>query len=1264
MSEQLNYQVRLFAEGVRIPVFGVSRTQTNSGRFSMTLQIPPTPEALMVPPNTYFHAFVRSIGGHQPGKFVLFGEGRMKTRGLGTDTDGGRYVVVQCEGVEGDWSQFKLGFNIGQDANLNLPRLMRFFVGLSSGEGELFDGYDAAMAAQSLATITGADRAPYLDFYFVLARLVEQMGPISTIAHIATNLAAFSPLYKQLYESTKVAKKIGFAENRRVGEYLGANVLLESFLGRVQSMPNDASLFDLMQMLLPDTLHHYTHIASPWFNEAALNNVLKLVRTTKGELHPSLLPSLIVPSGAPSGVAVGSGGWVSPMTVAMGTRSGQRYGAPRDRNGVPGEHHGVDYPAPVGTPVFAPRGGRAFRSYDSPALGKVIQIDHGDGYQSRYLHLSVRSVSAPTTVVAGQQIGLSGNTGTTSRGPHLHFEIKLNGKYIDPTSVLGAGASTLSEPPAPVAGTRLPPPPNRTGTGSAALDAMSTLHAQQNGQVTQGTFAAPRGSTPSGSTTRATSAPGAYRPGTTAQSTAHELVQDPRVLAFLDLLAKYEAGTDQPMERQYRQFNSAVFGVRGTHFTDLSQHPWEGVTPRAPGNASDSGRYQFVLSTWRGVARTLRLTDFSAASQDLGAVQKAKERGAMPAILAGNISEMRRLLTDEWVFFPKKTVAELTTAYNAALTARSNGTAPLASGGTGDAGAPGGGGPLVQMYPLDYQYENMFGPLPQSIIKPQLDFAPPPLCNVVFPHQITNLQFIEDQRSAPTRLLVYGNPVVLRTQTVAAAERSAGLPLHFAPRYLRFLFDSLRGGNKKGDILSAEADGTANKAVAAYTARIEQSSGADAVRFRDDAVERELAAISSYKAAAASEAGNDAVQGVMDGSGTPEGNPDGLLGLYTYDELFRGVLPAVAQFPFLDDDAVSQRVEEETITQIIANAELALSAVPADNPDLKKQREWALYNAKRLTHEGESTIAATNYLESLDETEKKERLSQFNSVDLYASHQFAQMRRQGGTANLTGPLNMHVVAGFSGAFYEASVGWIVGTVEAISDTVSVQGNASTTLQFSQCIPYADYNDPVYKQFRIESESESGQLRSAGLPENPAFLDNKYSSSRVGQTVYKPILGQGSVVDWYRNQLTRTKAALAGRGVTEQDLEEGRAGDLEVPSISVSLEKLLESYNQAAEKGVFAATTTARTIATEGQVMQTILKGRPMLNAALVDNPSVDGLYNEYWAGYKVTEMPDANQSFMNERRDWALRYYRDYEARAGTFSARAPFGGSTEALDN
>ena len=98
-------------------------------------------------------------------------------------------------------------------------------------------------------------------------------------------------------------------------------------------------------------------------------------------------------------------------------------------------HEGVDFPAESGTPIVAAASGKVVASEWHREYGKMIEIDHGNGLVSRYAHASTVAVREGDLVVRGQQIATVGSTGR-STGPHLHFEVRLNGVPQNPARFL------------------------------------------------------------------------------------------------------------------------------------------------------------------------------------------------------------------------------------------------------------------------------------------------------------------------------------------------------------------------------------------------------------------------------------------------------------------------------------------------------------------------------------------------------------------------------------------------------------------------------------------------------------------------------------------------------------------------------------------------------------------------------------------------------------------------------------------------------------
>jgi len=109
------------------------------------------------------------------------------------------------------------------------------------------------------------------------------------------------------------------------------------------------------------------------------------------------------------------------------------------RGGGTRRHSGADISAPRGTPVQAAGAGEVifagFGYQGSAAWGRVVLIDHGQGWTTLYAHLSVIEVAVGDRLEGGEQIGRIGQTGNAT-GPHLHIEVRENGHAQDPASLI------------------------------------------------------------------------------------------------------------------------------------------------------------------------------------------------------------------------------------------------------------------------------------------------------------------------------------------------------------------------------------------------------------------------------------------------------------------------------------------------------------------------------------------------------------------------------------------------------------------------------------------------------------------------------------------------------------------------------------------------------------------------------------------------------------------------------------------------------------
>jgi murein DD-endopeptidase MepM/ murein hydrolase activator NlpD len=141
--------------------------------------------------------------------------------------------------------------------------------------------------------------------------------------------------------------------------------------------------------------------------------------------------------GSSGGGSTGGGGSTPPpappstgggMIWPIAGRVSQEYG----HNG----HPGIDIFAPEGTPIWAAKGGVVISAgMNNGGYGNLVLIDNGGGIVTAYAHQSRILVSVGQSVSQGQTIGLEGSTGN-STGPHLHFEVRVNGSTVNPRNYL------------------------------------------------------------------------------------------------------------------------------------------------------------------------------------------------------------------------------------------------------------------------------------------------------------------------------------------------------------------------------------------------------------------------------------------------------------------------------------------------------------------------------------------------------------------------------------------------------------------------------------------------------------------------------------------------------------------------------------------------------------------------------------------------------------------------------------------------------------
>ena len=144
---------------------------------------------------------------------------------------------------------------------------------------------------------------------------------------------------------------------------------------------------------------------------AALENVI-LARELKAQIHPEGRPV--------------TGGFISSY-----------FGEREDPfSGHEAYHKGVDFAGSAGSNVMAVAAGIVTWAGQRTGYGNLVEINHGDGYVTRYAHNEKTLVAVGQAVKRGEAVALMGSTGR-STGPHVHFEVLRNGRQVDPLSFIG-----------------------------------------------------------------------------------------------------------------------------------------------------------------------------------------------------------------------------------------------------------------------------------------------------------------------------------------------------------------------------------------------------------------------------------------------------------------------------------------------------------------------------------------------------------------------------------------------------------------------------------------------------------------------------------------------------------------------------------------------------------------------------------------------------------------------------------------------------------
>jgi len=265
---------------------------------------------------------------------------------------------------------------------------------------------------------------------------IYQSGNLSTV-DVLLNSSNFSELVSRLdyaqelaAQDERIAESVGRAKDRIQVQQKNTTITRKKIFAVAQAVAARAR----QTRQVRDQLVAREHALSG--TRAERRESLASVQQEKEEyLHEVValaavsasLASRIQTSQSSSSVVRSSSGLMWPVSGPVTSGYGWRWGR---------LHEGIDIAVPTGTPVVAAASGHVIVAGWMGGYGNLVVIDHGGGLATAYGHNSSFGVGSGSTVSQGQTIAYAGSTGN-STGPHVHFEVRVNGSPVDPLGYLG-----------------------------------------------------------------------------------------------------------------------------------------------------------------------------------------------------------------------------------------------------------------------------------------------------------------------------------------------------------------------------------------------------------------------------------------------------------------------------------------------------------------------------------------------------------------------------------------------------------------------------------------------------------------------------------------------------------------------------------------------------------------------------------------------------------------------------------------------------------
>lgn len=303
----------------------------------------------------------------------------------------------------------------------------------------------AELSAKNKERIRAMEEGGQINYWSVLFQansfsdLLDRLNMVQEIA------AADQRRLKELDEAAKAvsAAKVSLEEEKAGMEVIKEELDAAQADLEVKREEADKILADLVatgaeyEALMEESEEKQDELSKQIANKQSEYNKAKYQEWLATSVPPTTKATSPKPTSGGGGTGnntVGGIKWKVPINYTMvSSPFGYRY---HPISGKYKMHYGVDLAAPKGRPIYATRGGTvSYTGYEAGGAGYWVQINHGDGYKSVYMHMTHYIVKTGQNVSQGQVIGYCGSTGG-STGPHLHFGISYNGTYVNPANYI------------------------------------------------------------------------------------------------------------------------------------------------------------------------------------------------------------------------------------------------------------------------------------------------------------------------------------------------------------------------------------------------------------------------------------------------------------------------------------------------------------------------------------------------------------------------------------------------------------------------------------------------------------------------------------------------------------------------------------------------------------------------------------------------------------------------------------------------------------